>query len=164
MSNTFLKSIDDILQGAPENIARHMILEITESVHMEDNATVLKSVQQLQKRGFRISIDDFGAGFASFGYLQTLPANELKIDRRYAESIEEPNSQAIIKSIVDLAIRLNMTVVVEGIETKLQQDLFTKWGAHRLQGWRLGKPASQAKILEIVQHQAPPQLEPIVCT
>ena len=149
MNSQLIPAIDGMLSAAPANIASSMILEITESVHMEDNEAVLQSIRQLQLRGFRISIDDFGAGYASFGYLQILPVNELKIDRRYANSIEEPNSQAIIKSIIDLATRLNIGVVIEGVENKTQQALFTKWGAQRLQGWCLGKPAPLERILQM---------------
>lgn len=116
---------------------------------MEDNEAVLMTVQGLQQRGFRVSIDDFGAGYASFGYLQTLPVDELKIDQRYARSIDEPNSQAIIKSIIDLARRLNVTIVSEGVESKHQQELFTRWGVQRLQGWCLGKPVSGEQILQL---------------
>ncbi|MGB0845288.1 MAG: EAL domain-containing protein [Thiolinea sp.] len=149
MNNQLLPSVDEILSGSSGDIAKRMTLEITESVHMEDNITVLATVRELQQRGFRISIDDFGAGYASFGYLQSLPVDELKIDRRYALSIEEPNSQAIIQSIIDLASRLNMSVVIEGVENRRQQELFTKWGAHRLQGWCLGKPSSGESILQL---------------
>ena len=148
MSKQLLPAIDQIMESTDASIADHIMLEITESVHMEDNATVLVAVQKLQQRGFRISIDDFGAGYASFGYLQTLPANELKIDQRYAKTLNEPNSQAIVKSIIDLALRLKMSIVVEGVETPEQQDIFTQLGAHRLQGWQLGRPTSQQAILE----------------
>ena len=149
MHSKLLTAIDHLLASAPSYITHHIIMEVTESVLMEDNERVLNSVKALQSRGFRISIDDFGAGYASFGYLQTLPANELKIDKRYTDTCHEPNSQAIIRSIIDLALRLNMTIVVEGIENRGQQQLFTDWGAHRLQGWMLGKPATQNEILTL---------------
>lgn len=149
MNNQLLTAIDKMLQRGPANIAHQMVLEITESVHMEDNEAVLINVQKLQQRGFRVSIDDFGAGYASFGYLQTLPVDELKIDQRYARSIDEPNSQAIIKSIIDLARRLNVSIVGEGVESERQQELFTRWGVQRLQGWCLGKPVSGEQILQL---------------
>lgn len=149
MGNELLPVIDQLLENSPQFITQHLIFEVTESMHMEDNQRVLTVVEALQQRGFRISIDDFGAGYASFGYLQTLPVNELKIDRRYTETCHEPNSQAIIRSIIDLAKRLNMTIVVEGIENQRQQELFTDWGAHRLQGWKLGKPCTQSEILTL---------------
>ncbi len=149
MNNQLLPAIDKILQYAPVNIARHMMLEITESVHMEDNDAVLIAIQELKQRGFRVSIDDFGAGYASFGYLQTLPVDELKIDQRYTRSINEPNSQAIIQSIIGLARRLNVSTVGEGVEDSHQQELFTRWGVQRLQGWCFGKPVSSEQILKL---------------
>ncbi len=147
MGDALLPAIDGLLKQASPSLTQHLIIEVTESMHMEDNQRVLNAVESLQARGFRISIDDFGAGYASFGYLQTLPVNELKIDRRYTETCHEPNSQAIIRSIIELAKSLNMTIVVEGIENQRQQELFTYWGVHRLQGWKLGKPVTQHEIL-----------------
>lgn len=147
MCEAFLPSLDQMLGNMPAEAVARITMEVTESVYMEDNQRVRLAVEGLQARGFRISIDDFGAGYASFGYLQTLPANELKIDRRYTESCHEANSQAIIRSIIDLANRLHMQIVVEGIEEQHQLELFAGWGVHRLQGWRLGKPALQEEIL-----------------
>lgn len=149
MSDRFFRGLDKLLESVSVKIPPKIIMEVTESVHMEDNNRVRQAVEALQVRGFRVSIDDFGAGYASFGYLQTLPVNELKIDKRYTDNCHEASSQAIIRSIIDLATRLNMQIVVEGIEEQQQQDLFMHWGVHRLQGWRLGKPATQEEILTL---------------
>lgn len=147
MGDGLLPALDQLLQGADKRLAQHIVLEVTESVHIEDNQKVAATVKALQARGFRLSVDDFGSGYASFGYLQTLTLNEIKIDRRYTETCHEPNSQAIIRSIIDMAKRLQLTVVVEGIENQQQQDYFTAWGADRLQGWHLSKPLSFNEVL-----------------
>ncbi|MEZ5534581.1 MAG: EAL domain-containing protein [Thiolinea sp.] len=147
MCPRLLVALDEMLLNTPDGVASRIIIEVTESVQMEDNVRVRQTMEALQERGFRISIDDFGAGYASFGYLQTLPVNELKIDKRYTNTCHEANSQAIIHSIIELGKCLNIRIVAEGIEDQLQQELFTGWGVHRLQGWRVGKPAMQDEIL-----------------
>lgn len=147
MGNRLLPELDKLLQSVDDTLAQHVVFEVTESVHMEDNQTVSQAVLALQARGFRVSVDDFGAGYASFGYLQTLTLNEIKIDRRYTETCHERNSQAIIQSIIDMAKRLGLTIVVEGIENQQQQDYFTSLGVDRLQGWHLSKPRRLDDVL-----------------
>lgn len=147
MGNRLLPELDKLLQSVDEHLASHLVFEVTESVHMEENQAVSQAVLALQARGFRVSVDDFGAGYASFGYLQTLALDEIKIDRRYTETCHERNSQAIIQSIIDMAKRLGLTIVVEGIENQQQQDYFTSLGVDRLQGWHLSKPRRLNDVL-----------------
>lgn len=123
-------------------------LEITETLLIDDYSEVLKNVEQLQKRGFKISIDDFGSGYSSFAYLQKLPANELKIDKIYTDSYLESSSNAILESMIFMAKRLDMRIVVEGIEHQQQIDLFKRLGAERLQGWMLDKPMPFNALLD----------------
>lgn len=125
----------------------YITLEITETMMINDYTKVLKTIEQLQRRGFNISIDDFGSGYASFSYLQKLPANELKIDKSYTDCYREETTYAILESIIELAKRLGMRIVVEGVENQQQVDLFTNLGAERLQGWRLDKPMPIQSLL-----------------
>ncbi|PWR00680.1 EAL domain-containing protein [Leucothrix pacifica] len=122
-------------------------LEITESLLIDDYSRVLSTIEDLKKRGFKISIDDFGSGYASFAYLQKLPANELKIDKSYTDLYREQTTYAILETIIELAKRLDMRIVVEGIEHQQQIDLFTNLGAERLQGWMLDKPMSLQSLM-----------------
>ena len=122
--------------------------EITENLLIDDYSQVLKNVEQLQSCGFKISIDDFGSGYSSFAYLQKLPANELKIDKIYTDSYLESSSNAILESMIFMAKRLNMRIVVEGIEHQQQIDLFKQLGAERLQGWMLDKPMPFNALLD----------------
>ena len=122
-------------------------LEITETLLIDDYSTVLNTINNLKKFGFKISIDDFGSGYASFSYLQKLPANELKIDKSYTDRYTEQTTYAILETIIELAKRLNMRIVVEGIEHQQQIDLFTNLGAERLQGWILDKPMSLQSLI-----------------
>ena len=144
--NSLIEYMDSKITLAPE-LASFITLEITESMMINDYSTALKNIKRLQARGFNISIDDFGSGFASLAYLQKLPANELKIDKSYTDSYTEPKTAAIVESIIGLAKRLDMRIVVEGVEHWQQAELFTDLGAERLQGWLLDKPMSMHTLL-----------------
>ena len=129
-------------------VCAFITFEITETLLIDDYSDVLNNVEKLQSRGFKISIDDFGSGYSSFAYLQKLPANELKIDKIYTDSYLESSSNAILESMIFMAKRLNMRIVVEGVEHQQQVDLFKKLGAERLQGWLLDKPMSLNALLD----------------
>jgi len=142
LSNTDLVELLDEKLVTHKHLVPYITMEITESMIIDDYKTVLANVNRLQERGFKVSIDDFGSGYASFAYLQSLPANELKIDKCYTDRYEEPRTLAILESVIDLAKNLNISIVVEGVESTQQIERFTKLGVHRLQGWALGKPMS----------------------
>jgi len=139
IGNDLIEFLDEKLSSHAQLIP-HITFEITETLLIDDYSAVLNNIEKLQSRGFQISIDDFGSGYTSFAYLQKLPANELKIDKIYTDSYLESSSNAILESMIFMAKRLNMRIVVEGIEHQQQVDLFKQLGAERLQGWMLDKP------------------------
>lgn len=117
-------------------------LEITETSNVMTNPLIHKRLRSLSQCGFTIAIDDFGTGLASLGQLVDIPANILKIDRRFITPL--PNDQRhvdIVKSTIQLAESLNMKVIAEGIETKEQATLLIALGCHTLQGYYFGKPS-----------------------
>ena len=142
LSNSDLIEMLDLKLETHKDLVPFITMEITESMMIDDYQVVLSNVNKLQDRGFKVSIDDFGSGYASFAYLQSLPANELKIDRCYTDRFEEPRTSAILESVIELAKSLNMIIVVEGVESTQQVERFTKLGVDRLQGWAMGKPMS----------------------
>ncbi|GAA4983105.1 bifunctional diguanylate cyclase/phosphodiesterase [Kineococcus glutinatus] len=119
--------------GAPAGL---LTLEVTESVFLDTDSPAERVLAEIAALGVRIAIDDFGAGHSSFGYLGRLPAHVLKIDRSLTSTLtEDVDGQSIVSCIVDLATRLGMLVVVEGIETAEQADVCRFLGAQRGQGW-----------------------------
>src|ERR1700735_5568345 len=95
----------------------------------------------LRATGIGVSVDDFGTGNASIEYLAMLPASELKIDRSFITGIlEDARSQAIVRSIIDLARNLGLTVVAEGIETEAVQETLTALGCQTGQGYFISRP------------------------
>ena len=135
-----------------ESYASYIVLEVTESIMIDDFSVAFENIKELQLRGFKVSIENFGSGLASFSYLQTIPTNELKVDKAFSDRINEPKTFAILSNIIKLSQRLNIRLVVGGLETKKQVDLFTELGVERLQGWAISKPVPFAELLNPASH------------
>jgi len=126
------------LTGAP---AEHLILEVTESLLIEDLENTIARMTELVRMGVRFSIDDFGTGYSSLAYLKRLPLYELKIDRSFVQDTpDDPNDTAIVQSILSMAGHLGLRVVAEGVETRAQADFLTASRCDCLQGYLFGRP------------------------
>jgi diguanylate cyclase (GGDEF)-like protein len=118
-----------------------LTLEVTESLLIEDNKTTLAVIDELRSFGVRFALDDFGTGYSSLAYLSTYPFAHVKIDQSFTRNVTENEaSKAIIEAVCQLARRLSMTVVVEGIETDQQRIAVQLLGAQRAQGYLFGRP------------------------
>jgi diguanylate cyclase (GGDEF)-like protein len=118
-----------------------LILEITEGAMMAEPDRVLATLTELDKMGIGLSIDDFGTGFSSLGYLKKLPVDELKIDKSFVISmIEDDNDETIVRSTIDLAHNLGLRVVAEGVENERTLQLLADLGCDMVQGHYLGRP------------------------
>jgi diguanylate cyclase (GGDEF)-like protein len=123
-------------------------IEITESVLMGDFEVCSRKIRDLQSLGISISIDDFGAGYSSLGYLQRMPINALKIDGSFVREIGvKPTATALIEAIVGLAHSLNMRVIAECVETEQQLEAILSAGCDEAQGFLLGRPAAAHTIV-----------------
>jgi EAL domain-containing protein (putative c-di-GMP-specific phosphodiesterase class I) len=121
--------------------------EVTESSAMEDVATTVRVLGELDKLGVHISIDDFGTGHSSLSYLRTLPADELKIDRSFVMDLEtSEDARKVAHAVVNLAKALGLKVVAEGVETEGQNRLLREMGCDQLQGYLFAKPMSAKAI------------------
>ena len=111
-------------------------IEVTETTFPENFSSVLASLSILRDRGFRISIDDFGTGYSSLKLLSKLPFTELKIDRIFIAGISEGRKlTGILEAIVQLARKMHLRTVAEGIETKAQLDFIQSLGCNVGQGF-----------------------------
>jgi len=116
-------------------------LEITESMVVQDAARLVELLHRLRETGVRIAIDDFGTGYSNLRYLQSFPAQYLKIDRSFITDIlRSAEDAAIVRSIITLGHSLGMLVVGEGVETQGQMDLLRSLGCDEVQGFLLGQP------------------------
>lgn len=145
-------------------VARHRLrpeqleLELTESIALRQDDLEREEIARLHAQGVGISFDDFGTGFASLSTLKRFPLTRLKIDRSFVQDIcSEPHSGAIVEGIIAIAHRLGLKVIAEGIETELQHAALVRLGCDEAQGFRFGKPMTDADILALLtgKHAAP---------
>ncbi len=121
--------------------AEAFCLEITESAIMDDPQRALATLNGLSALGFTVSIDDFGTGYSSLAYLKRLPVDELKIDQSFVRSMETDADDAkIVRSTIDLAHNLGLSVVAEGVENVRVWDMLRELNCDQAQGYHMGKP------------------------
>ncbi len=127
--------------------AQYLELEITESTIMEDPEQVVRTLAQLKAMGLSLAIDDFGTGYSSLNYLKRFPIDVIKIDRSFVCDIITNQVDAdIVKTIIDLAHVLDVSVVAEGVETEMQRAFLKKQGCDIAQGYYLSRPIPVDKI------------------
>jgi len=121
--------------------AEAFCLEITERAIMDDPQRALVTLNRLSGLGFKLSIDDFGTGYSSLAYLKHLPVDELKIDKSFVLGMETDLDDAkIVRSIIDLAHNMGLTVVAEGVESAPVWTLLRELECDAAQGYHMGKP------------------------
>jgi len=139
-----------------------LVLELTESVLLEDSDAASVKAQDLRAMGMLLAIDDFGTGYSSIGYLKRLPINEIKIDRSYVSGIPDDTDDAeLAQAVIAMAHGLGIEIVAEGVETPAQLDFLAAHRCTRAQGHLIAPalpPAAFDQFLRTHRLQ-PPQLE-----
>jgi|28_taG_2_1085356.scaffolds.fasta_scaffold00003_112 diguanylate cyclase (GGDEF)-like protein/PAS domain S-box-containing protein len=116
-------------------------LEITESTLMQKQSESRMLLHRLRDADIKIAVDDFGTGYSSLSYLKEMDVDFLKIDRSFIHDIEESeDDRAIVEAITEMAKRLDIKVIAEGVETATQADILKNIGCHSLQGFYYSKP------------------------
>ncbi|HEX4775726.1 MAG TPA: EAL domain-containing protein [Acidimicrobiia bacterium] len=122
-------------------------LEITESVLMDDAAGAARTLAAVRALGVHLVIDDFGTGYSSLAYLKRFPVDMLKIDRSFVDGLgSDPESEAIVHAVVELARSLNLTVVAEGVETTDQLAEIRRLGCTMCQGFLIARPVPADQV------------------
>lgn len=133
---------------------RRLELEITETMLMEDSETHLRLLHRLRALGVRIALDDFGTGYSSLNYLRAFPFDKIKIDRCFVTDLaRNDESGAIVEAVLDLAARLNMQTIAEGVEDAEQLARLRESGCQQVQGYLFSR-ALPAEQLPIERHSA----------
>lgn len=135
---------------------RKLFLEITESAMMADPVRSENTLKELDSMGISLSVDDFGTGFSSLGYLKKLPVDELKIDKSFVSNMTENDNDAIIvRSTIDLAHNLGLKVVAEGVETADTMEILYVLGCDVAQGYLISRPLASDKFIHWLRQQQP---------
>ncbi|WP_160168527.1 EAL domain-containing protein [Catenovulum agarivorans] len=128
---------------------QHIEIELTEEVfieNIEQNETFMRS---LVEQGISLSIDDFGIGYSSLAYLRNFPVDTLKIDRSFIKDIPiNDNDVSIVRAMLDLAENMNLKVVAEGVENKMQIGFLKEHYCHYAQGFWYSKPLSASELTD----------------
>ncbi len=136
----FVEQVAETLRvsGAP---AERLVLELTESVVLDDVAGAADKMNALKQLGVGFAVDDFGTGYSSLAYLTRLPLDQIKIDRSFVRNLPgSANDAAVAHTIITLAESLGLAVIAEGVETEAQHRFLERHGCPSFQGFLFGKP------------------------
>lgn len=123
--------------------ADRLVLELTESMVMDDPVGAKQTMHGLKELGVSLSLDDFGTGYSSLNYLRRFPVDSLKIDRSFIRDVVvDPSGASVVNSIVDIAHNLGIAAVAEGVETREQLDFLVGCGCDTYQGFFFSRPIS----------------------
>lgn len=127
--------------------AARLTIEVTESAITADPERAIQVLHELREIGVRLSVDDFGTGYASLSYLRQLQPDELKVDRSFVGHLcTDENSAVIVRSTVELGHALGLHVVAEGVEDNETYDALTEMGCDRLQGFHVARPMTASAL------------------
>ena len=134
-----------------------LYVEISERLVDPDEADVAATMAALRAAGINLLLDDFGEGKTSLSFLHQLPITGLKLDRKLVvNSVESSTERVVVGSIVELAKRLDMAVIAEGIESEEHLDLIVEAGCALVQGYHFHPPAPIDEIATLLRHQGSP--------
>ncbi len=149
----FVDSVCQTLVHTGAN-ARHLKLELTESMLIENLEEIIEKMVILKKLGISFSLDDFGTGYSSLSFLKRLPLTQLKIDQSFVKHVlSDANDATIARTIVTLAHSLGLSVIAEGVETEEQKDFLFNAGCHDYQGYLYSRPLPLAEFEQLLKKE-----------
>ncbi len=131
-----------------------LVLEITESVLMQNVSAAIDQLTRLKQLGVRIALDDFGTGYSSLSHVHRFPIDILKIDRSFIDGLKKNDGSELVRAIISLANALDLDVVAEGIEKVEQLAHLQRLGCTYGQGYYFGKPESTETTRQLLKHTA----------
>jgi len=153
LQTSLIQQVDEVLSQSGVQSDR-LVLEITESMLVDNVEATLDLLTQLKARGLRLSIDDFGTGYSSLSYLSRLPVDSLKIDRAFVNPSEiDSRNQVIAESIIALSNLLEINAIAEGLETVEQLRWLKQLGCELGQGFWFSKPLPARRATELIARE-----------
>jgi len=140
-SNEYIAGVRAILADTGLD-PRHLELEVTEGVLMQDTEQTTSILRELKELGVQIALDDFGTGYSSLSYLRRFPINTLKIDQSFVQDIDGDTGEALVSAVIGIGASLKQRVVAEGIETQQQVDFLQSRHCDEGQGYFFGRPVA----------------------
>jgi diguanylate cyclase (GGDEF)-like protein len=141
MNPDFISELENLV--ATKDNGQHLIFEITENMFLSEQDRLDEVLQCIRSMGICLSIDDYGTGYSSLSRLTRLPVAELKIDQSFVrDMMHHSDDKAIVRSTIDLAHNLGLTIVAEGVERQEEFDLLQDMGCDVVQGYLMSRPLS----------------------
>lgn len=148
----FCIRLEELLRPYPLSVAQRLKMELTETDNISDHALLENSMRSCSELGVRFSLDDFGTGYSSLNQLRTLPASELKIDRSFVQHLEKSaDDHKMVSTIIILAKRFDLDIVVEGVENNAQQKQLASFSDLTIQGYYYSRPLPYIKFNQWVK-------------
>lgn len=149
---TFIEDVSKLCaQYLNQQLSSKIVFEMTETSVAEDISKLIEIMNKIKQLGIRFSMDDFGTGYSSLSYLRQIPINELKIDKSFIIELDDIKKDTnMVKTILNIAKNLGLSVVAEGVETEMQKDFLIKENCTILQGYYFSKPLNRGKFEEYV--------------
>ncbi|MBR4455387.1 MAG: GGDEF domain-containing protein [Solobacterium sp.] len=135
----------------------HIVIEITETGNRLENSLMVEFLGRLRKAGIKASVDDFGTGFSSLSILREFDVNEIKLDRSFINKELNEKDAVIIRSIIEMAKKLNISVIQEGVETEAQREFVMNLGCERIQGYLYSEPLPKERYEEWIRNGRKPE-------
>jgi EAL domain-containing protein (putative c-di-GMP-specific phosphodiesterase class I) len=149
----FVTKIESILSANKVSGSRFEF-ELAETDVIESLAAIATDMQQLEQRGIRFSLDDFGTGFSSLPQLQRLPITTLKLDKSHVQKVvNDQDSANMVRAMIYLAHALTLKVVAEGVETERQKDFLKENNCDQMQGFIFSEPLSFDDFTQLLRQQ-----------
>jgi len=147
-SSEFIAVVTEIV-GDADFVRGGLVFEVTESAAFTDPDGAVRALKAFRSMGIAISMDDYGTGQSTLSYLQQLPLDELKIDRRFVQHAHlQAGDAVLVRSTIDMAHQLGLKVVAEGVEDQPCLDFLASIGCDMVQGYLVGKPAASAALMK----------------
>jgi EAL domain-containing protein (putative c-di-GMP-specific phosphodiesterase class I) len=128
---------------------------------MLDHIRSAEALNALRQQGVHISVDDYGTGYSSLGYLREFPVDELKLDKSFVMRMtQDPGAAAIVRTTIDLAHSLGLTMVAEGVETEAALAELARLGCDLAQGYHISKPLPADQLTSWLQTGSQPEPTP----
>ncbi len=145
----FIESYLEIIKETGADIS-HLHLEITETTLFNNNKNFVKLLRKLHKTGFQILLDDFGTGYSSLMLLKSMPIDALKLDKTFIDDYAHPRGRNIIECVIEMAKKLGLLLVAEGIETAEQYEYIKSQECDVVQGFHFSYPLNYDEFCKVI--------------
>lgn len=148
--NNFVERYTNILESVGID-GKYVQIELTESAMYENRSSILKIINELKKKNFKILMDDFGTGYSSLMMLKSIPIDVMKLDKTFVDDYNQEKGEMIIRCVVNLAKEMNIAITAEGVETEEQYEFLKELKCDDIQGYYFAKPMPEEEYESLLK-------------